>query len=102
METYFFEHFDKFLIIGLLLSLFFKESIAAYINRILGVNEKVPDWGKRLVQYGNHDVTEHFREIKKGQDAITDLMREHNKLDERVIAILEEQMKYGVKCRKEP
>ena len=72
------------------------------------VDEIVPAWAQQLQTYFNHDTTEHHQEMGKkldaiaqGQEQIKELMREHNKLDERVIVLLENQEKYGVKCRVE-
>ena len=70
--------------------------------------EAPPPWAQHLLDYYNHDTTEHMEstartldELKRGQNEVKDIMREHNKLDERIIVLLEAQEKYGVKIRKE-
>lgn len=97
-------HFQESLILALLLTLFFKESLTEFMNAKLGIikkKEKVPEWGSRLIQYANHDTTEKLNEVIRGQDSIKEAMYAHNKLDERIIVLLEEQKEYGVKIRRE-
>lgn len=100
----FLNHFQEYLILGLLLTLFFKEALADYIQGKLGLEkkkEKVPEWGKTLTQYANHDTTERLELVLSETRGIKDTLRDHNKLDERIIVLLEEQKEYGVKIRKE-
>lgn len=98
---FFVEHFQQGLILALLLALFFKESLTAFINAKLGVKERVPGWGQRLVQYANHDTTERLNKLiemeekeHEQQDTTRDLIREGN-------GILREIKEYGVRIRKD-
>lgn len=83
--------------------IFFQLVQNGLLNIKIGGNKKEtpPEWAQRLIQYANHDTTDRYKEIKEAQEKMLELMREHNKLDERVISILEEQAKYGVKCRQD-
>lgn len=85
---HFINHFQEYLIIGLLGALFFKETLTHYIQSLLGIKkqEKTPEWGEKLTQYANHDTTERLEEIK---DSLGDVNRTLNEFRE-----------YGIKIRK--
>ncbi len=89
--------------IALILMLYFLGAQQGLFPRFWGSKEKeeedVPAWAGQLLQYFNHDTTEHHEVTHKKLDDIVRAMAEHNKLDERVITLLENQEKYGVVCR---
>ena len=110
--------FLEILIVGLIGLLFFKETMLDWVSRKLGfkAEEKLtlepmlspPSWANVLIEnqvklatHFNEETTEELKKISEGQDGILDLMREHNKLDERVITMLENFDKYGIPCRNE-
>jgi len=95
METFLIEHFDKFLVLGLLLALFFKESLTEFINTKLGINvgeERVPDWASKLQLYFNHDTTSHHDRTHEKLDKLQELTTETNRT-------LKEIKEYGLICR---
>ncbi len=63
--------------------------------------ESTPAWASQLTLHYNHETTDALIGIRETQEKTNDLVRDHNRLDERVIILLEEIQKYGVKCRKE-
>lgn len=100
---FFFAHFLEFIIIGLFLTLFFKESLAEFINAKLGIDskEKVPAWGQRLVQYANHDTTERLDKLiamEEKEHEQADAMRASLSGIDRTLAEFRE---YGVRMRKD-
>lgn len=101
---FFASHFQETLIILLLLALFFKESLAEFINAKLGLSakkEKVPQWGQRLVQYANHDTTERLDrliEMEEKEHEAADQMRDTLRA---IDSTLREFKEYGVKLRKD-
>lgn len=95
------EHFDRLLIIGLILALFFKESLTSFINAKLGVKERVPEWGARLVQYANHNTTDALNrliDMEEKEHLNNDILRESIRT---MNTTLLEFKEYGVKIRKE-
>lgn len=97
------QHFDKTLILALLLALFFKETLSEFINAKLGLkkSEKVPEWGSRLVQYANHDTTAKLDKLiamEEKEHESNDFLRETLK---DLATSLREFKEYGIKCRKE-
>jgi len=100
--------FMELLIIVLIGLLFFKEHILVWISTFLnhGVSKKevthpTPKWALDLQEHYNHETTEQLTEIINTQEKVLDLMREHNKLDERVIHLLENFKEYGIPCQKQ-
>ncbi len=95
-------HFQEYLIIGLVLALFFKESLTSFINAKLGIGkEKVPEWGKNLTRYANHDTTERLNrliEMEEKEHILNDKIRETLR---DIGSTLSELKEYGIKCRKE-
>lgn len=85
----FIQNFQEYLIIGLILALFFKESLTSYINQILGIKRQHPLDSRMstLEQYFNHDTTKALGGIEAGQEKIID------KLDKILVD--------GVRVRKE-
>jgi len=99
-----FTHFEEYLIIALLLSLFFKEALVEFINAKLGIKkkeEKTPEWGEKLTQYANHDTTERLEKLLRMEES------EHEKYDEfrktliNIDKTLLEFKEYGIRVRKE-
>lgn len=81
-----------FLLIGLL---FFKETILKWLGKAFGFKngeDKIPTWAQDLKSHYNHETTELLKEIRNSQDGSC------KKLD-RVINMLENQDKYGIKIR---
>ena len=99
-----FAHFQEYLILGLVGALFFKETLTSYIRGVLGLSdkeEKVPEWGARLVQYANHDTTDKLNKLiamEEKEHEAADQMRETMK---DIGTTLKEFKEYGVKIRKE-
>ncbi len=96
-------HFQEYLILGLIGALFFKETIIEYVNAKLGKEkeEKVPQWGQRLVQYANHDTTERLIELiemEKQEHLDADVMRETMRDMNRTLLEIKE---YGIKVRRD-
>lgn len=104
--THIANNFNEYLIVSLLVVLFFKESLMAFINSKLGRENDTPAWGKkatadinRLAQYANHDTTERL-------ERIIDLNNEHQRytLETRdslkdISRTLAEIKTYGIPCR---
>lgn len=91
--------FWQFLILLLVGLLFVRDVVVQWVRQKLGLGggqeAQESDVGcrmDRLVEYVNHNQTEILNKILEAQ-------REHNKLDEKVIALLENMDKYGVNCR---
>ena len=89
---FFFTNFLEFAIVALFLALFFKESLASFINAKLGVEEKTPEWAKSLQLYFNHDTTSHHNETHQKLDELKEISRETNRT-------LSEIKTYGIVCR---
>ena len=100
----FFSHFQEYLIIGLVLALFFKESLAEFIRAKLGLGdakESVPAWGQRLIQYANHDTTEKLDKLiamEEKEHEHAEALRENIRGIDRTLGEFRE---YGIKIRKE-
>lgn len=69
--------------------------------------EPTPLWAESLLQHFNHETTEQnmeaniaLKEIKETQRDILNMIRDGNRLQERVIILLENFDKYGIPCRK--
>lgn len=97
-----FAHFQEYLIIGLVLALFFKESLTEFIRAKLGLKgdeEAVPEWGERLIQYANHDTTAKLDKLISMEE------KEHEQADQvrqslaGIDRTLGEFREYGVKIR---
>lgn len=102
--THIAENFEQYLIVGLLVVLFFKESLMSYINSKLGLSD-APEWGKkatdeiaRLSEYTNHETTERLNRLiemeleeAKERQELRDSMRDINRT-------LQEIQKYGLPC----
>jgi hypothetical protein len=112
---HFINHFQEYLIIGLLGALFFKETITYYIQTLLGMEkeEDTPQWAQdtnmemaRLSEYTNHTTTAkldtlismHTRHLEMEE-------REHEKFDQLSINLtnmgrdIKEIKEYGIKLR---
>ena len=110
-----FENFYQYLIIGLFITLFFKESMLSFINAKLGIKDRVPEWSnkmhaemERLSEYTNHSTTTkldtllvmHERYLKMEEE-------EHVKFEqlrESLLGLsrdLREIKEYGIKIRKD-
>jgi len=99
------QNFEEYLIVGLLVILFFKESLMSYINAKLGIKDTVPEWGEkatselnRLAEYANHDTTERLNKLIEMEEKesverqeFRDNMRDMNRT-------LQEIQKYGIPC----
>lgn len=100
---FFITHFQETLIIALILALFFKESLAEFINAKLGISqeEKVPAWGARLVEYANHNTTAKLDKLIAMEE------KEHEAADQfrdtlrGIDRTLSEFREYGIKVRKD-
>lgn len=95
-------HFQEYLIIALIGSLFFKETVTEFAEDKLGIKrkEKVPQWGERLVQYANHDTTDRLNELiemEKQEHLNNDILRETMRDMNRTLLEIKE---YGVPIRK--
>lgn len=91
------EHFQEYLIIGLLLALFFKESLTEFVNAKLGIEgkeEKVPEWGATLTHYANHETTDRLVRLIDLNE------RAHEQL-RNIDSTLNEFKEYGIKIRKQ-
>lgn len=87
-----FNHFLEFAIVGLFLALFFKESLASFINAKLGVEEKIPAWAQQLQLYFNHDTTKHHEKTHDKLDKLHSVIEDTNR-------VLKEIKEYGITCR---
>lgn len=102
--THIANNFEQYIIVFLLGTLFFKESIMAFINTKLG-REDTPAWGKkatseinRLAEYANHDTTERLNRLIEMEEKETlerqelrDIMKDMNRT-------LQEIRQYGIPC----
>lgn len=117
METFqhIFENFYQYLIIGLFITLFFKESMVSFINAKLGIKDKAPDWSnkiqnemERLSEYTNHDTTTkldvliamHEKHLRMEEEEHT----KFEQLRESLMGLsrdMREIKEYGIKIRKD-
>lgn len=99
----FINHFQEYLILGLIGALFFKESLSEFIRAKLGLEteEEVPLWGQRLTQYANHDTTDKLDRLlameEKEHEQAEQLRRSLASIDR----TLGEFREYGIKLRKD-
>ena len=99
------ENFEEYLIVSLLVTLFFKESLLAFINAKLG-RENTPEWGKkatadinRLAEYANHDTTERLeRLLEMGEKHQMNATETRDSLRD-IGRTLSEIKTYGIPCR---
>jgi hypothetical protein len=107
--SHIFENFNQYLIVGLLIVLFFKESLMAFIRVKLGRAETVddaPEWGKkatseinRLAEYANHDTTERLNLLIEMEKAEHENSKETRDILKDIGRTLSEMKEYGIPCR---
>ena len=99
----FINHFQEYLILGLLGALFFKETLTVYVRGVLGLKDKenVPLWGQKLTQYANHETSAKLDKLIAMEE------KEHEQADrvrESLRGIdhtLGEFREYGIRIRKD-
>jgi len=98
----FLAHFQEYLILGLLGALFFKESLVEFVNAKLGIKkEKVPEWGRNLTKYANHDTTERLNRLIEMEEKEHEGAQTMRDTLVKMSYVLENMERNGIKCRKE-
>lgn len=88
------------LLIGLL---FFKENVLSWIGKKLGFSgkERIPEWAEKLQFHYNHETTNQNTEVISLLREIRDQQRSACQKSDKIVMLLENQDKYGVRTRKE-
>ena len=98
-------NFEEYLIVFLLVTLFFKESLMSYVNMKLGRETDTPEWGKkatteinRLAEYANHDTTERLNRLIEMEEKESMERQEFRDSIREVNRTLQEIQRYGIPC----
>lgn len=97
-------NFYEGLILLLVSLLFFKENILSWIGKKFGFTnggEKTPPWAAELKYHFNHETTVQNNETISLLKEIRDHQSNACKKSDKIIMLLENQDKYGVKTRSE-